>query len=180
MGRALHRQHTPETPLGFSRCRRYTEHTISFSAAAPGGARVQQSGKYEKPMSDDESERRILSHKELAREQRRAAYQKAKERRANDPRYLAMKEAAKEQRRAAYQQLKERRKAEALEEKRKAGARRDPNAERKKKLAAKYGKHLEKDGKPLTVAPPSPLAPRAQKAMDELAGWLTKGSDALN
>jgi len=69
------------------------------------------------PNSTADTERRLLSRKEAAKEQRHAAYLKAKQRRASDPRYLAMKEAAKEQRRAAYQQVKERRRAVALEQK---------------------------------------------------------------
>lgn len=125
-------------------------------------------------MSEDDSERRILSRKELARELRRAAYQKAKERRASDPRYLAMKEAAKEQRRAAYQKLKERRKAEAVEEKSKGGLRRDPNAERKKKLEAKYA------GQPAVGFAQSASPGVSARPLDELTGWMAKGSDAVN
>ncbi len=73
---------------------------------------------------DDETERRILTRKELAKEQRRAAYQRQKAQRATDPRYLAMKEAAKEQRRAAYKKVKEGRQAESAASKRVAKERR--------------------------------------------------------
>jgi ribosomal silencing factor RsfS len=103
-------------------------------------------------MSADDSDRRVLSRKELAKEQRRAAYQKAKERRATDPRYLAMKEAAKEQRRAAYQKAKERRKAAA--------------AEQKTKLKAERARQRtnERAG--------------ADEELWKLVTWMTKGSDA--
>lgn len=68
-------------------------------------------------MSADDSERKILSRKELFKERRREAYKKAKERRNRDPRYIAMKEAAKEQRREAYRKVKEQRKAAEAEAK---------------------------------------------------------------
>jgi hypothetical protein len=70
----------------------------------------------------NESERRVLSRKEYAKEKRHAMYQNAKEKRATDPRYLAMKEIAKVKRRAAYQKVKDRRKAVAAEEKEKRKA----------------------------------------------------------
>lgn len=86
-------------------------------------------------MSDDDSERRILSRKELAREQRRAAYRRAKERWATDPRRLAMKEAAKERRRLAYQEVKARRKAVAADEKaRLKGERATARAEKREQV----------------------------------------------
>jgi hypothetical protein len=68
-------------------------------------------------MSSDDSDRRVLTRKELARAQRRAAYQRAKEQRASDPRILAMKEDAKQQRRAAYQKVKQARATEAATKK---------------------------------------------------------------
>jgi hypothetical protein len=74
--------------------------------------------------SKDDSERRVLSRKELAREIRHAAYVKAKERRKNDPRVLAMKEAAKKQRRELYQRVKEQRKAAGAEQKKRETERR--------------------------------------------------------
>lgn len=85
-------------------------------------------------MSNAESERRVLSGKELARELRRAAYRKEKERRKNDPRLLALREAKKMERRAAYAKAKERHKAQVLARKREA------KAERERELAARRGK----------------------------------------
>ena len=105
-------------------------------------------------MSADDSDRRVLSRKELSKEQRRTAYQKAKEWRASDPRYLAMKEAAKEQRRAAYQKEKERRKAVAAEQKAKL------KAERATQRTNERG--------------------RADGELWKLVTWMTKDSDAEN
>jgi hypothetical protein len=62
-------------------------------------------------VSRNDSNRQILSRKELARELRRQAYRAAKERRAKDPRYIAMKQAAKERRREAYKKAKEQKRA---------------------------------------------------------------------
>lgn len=76
---------------------KHTPASISRNAEASGG----------------DSERRVLSQRELAKEKRHAMYQSAKARRATDPRYLALKEAAKVQRRAAYQKVKDRRNAVA-------------------------------------------------------------------
>ena len=102
-------------------------------------------------MSADDSDRRVLSRKELAKEQRRTAYQRAKERRATDPRYLAMKEAAKEQRRAAYQKVKERRKA--------------ATADQKAKLKAERATQRSED------------RAGADEELWKLVTWMTPGSD---
>lgn len=125
-------------------------------------------------MSDDDSERRVLSRKELAKEQRKAAYQKAKERRASDPRHLAMNEAVKAQRRADYQKAKASRKTVASEAKasRKASA---SEAKANRKVAA------AKEQLAATRSP-EPTAQRLEKneALAALAGWMSKGSTAKN
>lgn len=105
-------------------------------------------------MSADDSNGRVLSRKEAAKEQRHAAYQRAKARWANDPRRLAMKEAAKEQRRAAYRKAKERRKAAAV-------------AEKTKLRAARCTKESDK------------LA-EARQELSRLMAWMSEGSRASN
>jgi hypothetical protein len=102
----------------------------------------------------DDSERRVLSRKELAKEMRRAAYKKAKEQRAQDPRHLAMKEAAKVRRREAYQKIKEQRKAALAVEKTKLKA--EQTAERAVKRA------------------------ESNNELWKLITWITKGSSAKN
>ena len=121
-------------------------------------------------MSDDDSKRRILSRKELAKEQRREAYQKAKERRAADPRFIAMKEAAKEQRRAAYQKVKQQRKAST--DKLKA----DHKAER---IAQRDAQHpTQRSAQRPTQGAEVP--PDEDPQLPLSVAWLSKGSTARN
>lgn len=110
-------------------------------------------------MSGDDSERRILTRKELAREQRREAYQRAKEQRAKDPRYLAMKEAAKEQRREAYRKAKERRKAAEAEEKKKQKALHAKQVAQRMDGAAQAMLQLLKGGRQVAEAQPQARQP---------------------
>jgi hypothetical protein len=94
-----------------------------------------------------------------------------------------MKEEAKQQRRAAYQKIKERRKAEAAELKRKQKAepRRDPTAERKKKLEARYGRSGSAgEGQADATATPEEPRDPARDSLESLAGWMTRGSTAAN
>lgn len=105
-------------------------------------------------MASDDSERRVLSRKELAKEMRRAAYKKAKEQRAQDPRHLAMKEAAKVRRREAYQKIKEQRKVAQAEEKTKL----------------KTAKTTERAAK----------RAESENELWKLITWVSKGSNAQN
>ncbi len=145
-------------------------------------------------MSDGDSERRILSRKELARKRRRAAYQQAKERRATDPRYLAQKEAARQQRRAAYQQEKERRKAAAAAEKARV---KDARSERRSECRSEAGteQRTEPGAEPRRAKPYRSLGGPSAKPekgavegengelvaeLEQLGGWMVKGSSAPN
>ena len=127
----------------------------------------------------DDSERRILSRKEQAREQRHALYQQAKERRATDPRHLAMKEAAKERRRAAYQQVKEQRNVAAAAEK----------ARRKAGRAAQRSEERATSDRVLAKLVTARAAERSAESVESvesdrelalLGPWMTKGSNAQN
>lgn len=131
-------------------------------------------------MSNDDSDRRILSRKALAKEQRRAAYQKAKERRDSDPRYLAMKQQAKEQRRAAYQKLKERRKAEADTQKRAAKRAQTPDDVRTQRLQAKYAKDRATVPLPTDETDRASADPEVATSVRALVAWLSKGSNVAN
>lgn len=147
-------------------------------------------------MSDDDSQRKILSRAELAKELRRAAYQRAKERRAKDPRFIAMKEAAKAQRREAYQQFKEKRKGEQAAAKANAKAQRgsqltQQRAESQARAAQQTRRTLQtadewaatQHQKAQRSAQPSDgsQAEQLAEALDLAAGsWLVKGSNVEN
>jgi hypothetical protein len=147
-------------------------------------------------MSADDSQRKILSRKELAKELRRNAYQRAKERRAKDPRFIAMKEAAKEQRRAAYQKLKEKRKSE--EAAAKAISKADRGSRLTQERAEAQTRALQKSKQVMQTADQW-AAGKAQNASHDNEGsegvrssrledalelvegsWLVKGSDVEN
>jgi hypothetical protein len=137
-------------------------------------------------MADDDSERRVLSRKALAKEQRRAAYQKAKQRRDSDPRYLLMKQQAKEQRRAAYQKVKERRKAEAQAQKLAAKLGPNPNEVRTRRLQLKFGAPGSSSVSPEVESGPAEgeVAEPAVEGSDLIPAMvincLSKGSSAAN
>jgi hypothetical protein len=147
-------------------------------------------------MSDDDSQRKILSRAELAKELRRNAYQRAKEQRAKDPRFIAMKEAAKAQRRATYQQLKEKRKSEQAAAKANAKAQRgaqieQQRAEAQARALQQTQRTLQtadewaatRDSQGRAAAQPSG-ADRSQQMAEGLdlveGSWLVKGSNVEN
>lgn len=140
-------------------------------------------------MSADDSQRKILSRKELAKEQRRNAYQRAKERRAKDPRFIAMKEAVKEQRRAAYQKIKAKRKGEEAAAKANAKAKRGSQITQER--AEAQARALQNVKRAVQTADDW-VAAREQKSPPQTEGlgvealslvegsWMVKGSDVEN
>lgn len=140
-------------------------------------------------MSDDDSQRKILSRKELAKELRRNAYQRAKEQRAKDPRFIKMKEAAKEQRRAAYQKIKEKRKGEEATAKANAKATRGTRLTQERAEAS--ARALEQTKRVVQTADEwaATLAQKSSQPVETLGlveggliegSWLVKGSDVEN
>jgi cell division protein FtsN len=136
-------------------------------------------------MAADDSERRILTRKELAKEQRQAAYKKAKEQRATDPRHLAMKEAAREQRRAQYQKLKQGRAGETAAKKTKASKLRVVQRDTEVLASEAQSKRIAERCRAAAAAP----EPRANPAVDlgaelqsELRAYFSwnKPSDVVN
>jgi hypothetical protein len=123
-------------------------------------------------MSDDDSQRKILSRKELAKELRRNAYQRAKEQRAKDPRFIAMKEAAKTQRRAAYQKIKEKRKGEEAAAKASAKATRGARLTQERAAASAHA--LQKAKQVVQTADDWAAGGKIE------GGWLVKGSSEEN